>query len=721
MASGSASTNLTANSGGRFYVSVYWNETSTSTADNTSTIAVTGTLGQRASTETFWSGNIKAGQLAIWWHDDNVGADQWINSLNIWEIGYDQASRSVTGSITVSHKSDGTLAGYAFAIWTKDEAGTPYYAPNSGRAETDWVNLTTIPRASTPTITPSAITIPAVGTETFKITTNRASSSFTHDITIKSGATTIKTITGVGASTDVLVADIDDDVLATIPNAKTATLSVQCVTKSGSTNIGTKTVTMTANVSQDAAPTFTNYTYADTNATTTAITGDNSVMISGKSTLAVTISSANKAVANFDATMSKYTMAVANLYADENYSASSITKTLGSPEIASSELPSGTRDLVVSAIDSRGLSTAVTKPITIVPYESPIINATATRVNGFENDTKLKISGKFSRIEVNGTAKNTVNSSSGVKYRYKAQSTSTWGNWINKAVTVDTATGTITATDATISLDNQQAYDIEVQMTDKLETTTVSLVVSVGQPAFFIGTDGRVSVGEMPQQSKLTGEQGLFEVAGRAFANGNRLAELPITKDDMAANLIPEIKLLATVPYTSFGNSQSPYNLDVKTLFANNNADRIRYFDALLLVMNFQSTSSDTYLRIGSSTGVTDAAYRSMITVTANSTLECLFGDYPNLIVCSSNLMAETMVVTPVNIGVNQDDQNVDTAIQHVGVNHLWGVQLNGTSNRYNLGSALRLARTNGYVPMFFDPTRPTAGSMRVYGVRYQR
>ena len=543
MAGSSDTTNLTANSGGRFYVSVSWSETSTSTANNTSTISVTGTLGQRASTETFWSGNIKAGQLSIYWHDNNTGSDVWLDDLNIWEIGYDQSSRSVTSSITVSHKADGTLSGYAKAKWVKDDAGTPYYAPNDGTAETGWVDLTTIPRK----VNISSVT-GSFTDENLSPTVKWTNNGNRVDLKLEIPSLSLNpwkrwnNLQGSSSYSPTFTQADINDLLSRMPNSSTLTMRFTITTVINGSDSFFSYIDKTFTI-VNGEPVFTDFTYADTNATTTAITGNNSVMISGKSTLAATVSSANKAVAQKSATMSKYTFAVANLYADENYSESAITKTLGSPTIGSTELPSGTRDLTVTAIDSRNLSTPVVKSITIVPYDSPMVNATAARVNGFENDTILKISGKFSRIEVNGTAKNTVNSSSGVKYRYKAQSTSTWGSWTNKSVTVDTAAGTITATDITLSLNNQESYDIEVQMTDKLETTTVSLVVSVGQPAFFIGADGRVSVGEMPQQSKLNNEKGLFEVAGRAFANGNRLAEIPIGTSAIADAAITSAKL----------------------------------------------------------------------------------------------------------------------------------------------------------------------------------
>lgn len=535
----SGSVNTSSDVGGSFYVSVSWSETGTSVTNNTSSISITGTMGVNRVGDAFWVTG--AGGFDIYWHDNNENSETWIAGMGIEELGYDNYSRSISGSISAKHKDDGTLSGYAIAKWRRD-SNYGGYPPASATASAEEKTLTTIARASTPTTTPTSITIPA-SSGTITINTNRKSSTFTHTLTLKVGSTTIATYTGVGESKEINTADIDDAILATIPNANSATVDITCETFNGSTSIGTKTASFTANVGDGAKPTFANYTYADTNSTTTGITGNNQVMISGKSSLSVTISAANKAVANNSATMNKYTFAISGLSVEQAYSTSQIVKAVGTPTVAPEEIPSATRDLVVTAIDSRGLSTPVTKSITIVPYEAPIINASATRANGFEDTTTIKIAGKISRIVVGGTAKNTVNTSSGVRYRYKAQSTTTWGSWTNVTSSTDASTGTVSVTDFTLELDKQQAYDLEVRIIDRLTTSTASLTVSIGQPAFFIGDDGRVSVGEMPTRNKNTGENGLLEVAGRvyadgeihaggnAYANGNRLLEAALVLD----------------------------------------------------------------------------------------------------------------------------------------------------------------------------------------------
>ena len=413
-----------------------------------------------------------------------------------------------SGTTRIYHNADGTKSFSA-------SGGVNIYGSSEYYSGSGNFTLNTIPRASTPSLANSTFNIG----DTITVNTNRASSNFTHTIQMTYGSTTTTIGTGVGASLSYNTANIASGLYAVIPNATSLTGTITCTTYSGSTNVGSKTCSFTAKaVAANAKPTFSNFTYADTNSTTTAVTGNSAVMISGKSTLSATISAANAAAARYSATMKKYTFALGGTSSEQTYTTSAITKSMGSPTVAATELPSGTRDLVITAIDSRGYSTAVTKSVTIVPYAAPIINASASRANGFGNTTTISISGKFSRIEVSGTAKNTVNASTGVKYRYKPQSSTSWTiDWTAKSATVNTTNGTITVANFTHDLDNQTAYDFQFQLTDKLQTTTASIVVPVGQPAFWIGADGRTCVGGMPSNSKRSGENGHLEVKGTVY------------------------------------------------------------------------------------------------------------------------------------------------------------------------------------------------------------
>lgn len=505
-------------------------ETGTNTPNNTSTIRCDARVAPVSSAYYFDYTN--AADLNVYWHDNNTNTDQWVAGGNR-NSASSSSNATASGSITVTHKADGTLSGYAKAVWSKKYNSG--WIPASGNVSTDTKALTKIPRKSKPTASPSSLSLPGTGTLT--ITTNRAATSFTHTITLKVGNTQIAETTSVGDSATYNVADIQNAILATIPNATTATLTAVCRTYSGSTDLGTEETTIAISVNDQAAPTFSNYTYADTNSTTTTITGNNQVLISGKSTLTAYISAAQAATAKYSATMNQYSFTINAQSATEAYTEAAITKNLGTVTLPSTTTENQAKDLVVAAIDSRGKQTSLTRTVVVIPYTNPTISASAARLNGFENQTTLTVSGSVSPLLVNGTGKNSVNSTNGLQYRYKAQSTTTWGSWTNIASTYNATTGAVSANNVIINLDNQTAYDLEFKLTDKLGSSTVAITVSQGQPAFYIGTDGRISVGGMPTIAKVSGKQGQLQVFGNAYANGNRLAELPIAASDLTGTI----------------------------------------------------------------------------------------------------------------------------------------------------------------------------------------
>lgn len=473
-----------------FTLSISWNENSTSTSNNTSNISATATLSKNKAIFSVTG----AGILRCYWHDNRTNSDDLVAESWVEEIGYTVNSRSVSGTFNRTHKDDGTLSGYAWAQW---EARSSYggYPPVSGSVGTGWVNLTTIPRASAPSLSASTFNIG----DTITINTNRASSSFTHTIKLTFGSYTYTVATGVGASTALNTANIASNLYAQIPNASSGTGTISCQTFNGSTSIGTKTCSFTAKaVEADVKPTFSNFAYQDTNSTITAITGNNQYLVEGKSSLRVTISSANKATANQSATMSTYNASISGLSASANYTISNLDI-----DFSENTFTAGTQVLAVRASDSRGFSTTVSKNVDVLAYADPVINASATRLNNFENQTTLEVKGTYSPLTINNTAKNTVLS---VQYRYKKQSTSTWGSWTSMTGLTPTAAGAYTTTNKVLDLDNNSAYDFEVKTTDRIGSTTVSLTVSVGIPILRIGTDGYVYNQEQPLMRSHVGQ-----------------------------------------------------------------------------------------------------------------------------------------------------------------------------------------------------------------------
>ena len=226
-------------------------------------------------------------------------------------------------------------------------------------------------------------------------------------------------------------------------------------------------------------PTFNNFTYQDINTDVTNVTGNNQILVKGLSNLSVLISSANKMVAKNSATPKSYTATIDTLNKSIKYYDTDAYITLGTV------VNSGTKRLTVTAYDSRTLYKEVYKDITVMDYNKPVINATVTRLNNFENQTTLKVAGTYTRLTINDIDKNTITK---VQYRYR-ETNGTWSNWTTLNTTV--TAGKFTCSDVILALDNTKSFDFEIQAIDRLETNTVSNKLDVGQAIFFISSNKR--------------------------------------------------------------------------------------------------------------------------------------------------------------------------------------------------------------------------------------
>lgn len=226
-------------------------------------------------------------------------------------------------------------------------------------------------------------------------------------------------------------------------------------------------------------PTFSDFTYKDTNDSVVAVTGNNQILVKDVSNLQVTISTGNKMVANKKATAKNYIATIDSINQSVDYSNEELNINLGSID------SSGSKRLDIRAYDSRNNSTLVSKDITVYDYDKPVINATITRLNNFEKETTLKVSGTYSKLTIDGADKNVVTT---LQYRYKEQY-GEWSNWIDLNSII--LNGEFSCEDVIMSLDNTEAFDFEVQAVDKLQTTVLPLTVDIGQAIFFISSNNK--------------------------------------------------------------------------------------------------------------------------------------------------------------------------------------------------------------------------------------
>ena len=357
------------------------NQTSQNVANNTSSISFSFKLAPIQTTWNWeqWGAYIK--------YTVTINGTVYSGNIDSYD-GYATVTLK-SGTQTVSHNADGSKSiSYSFSV--TDTSGVTYTSGNASASGT--LALTTIPRASTVSGGSGNI-----GSKT-TISISRASSSFTHTLKYVFGSLSGTIATGVGTSYEWTIPTSFYTQLAT---GNRGTGRLICETYSGTTLVGTSEVNFTADVT-NSNPVFSssNLSYADTNTTVTAITGNNQHIVQNKSNLKITYTSAT---AQNSATITSY-----------SFTLNGVTKTSTS---ASGTIDFGTVNsasnltLTATVTDSRGNKTSATKSITMLAYSNPTATVTLNRLNNYEDETYLTVDGSIA--SVNSKNKMTI------QYRYK--------------------------------------------------------------------------------------------------------------------------------------------------------------------------------------------------------------------------------------------------------------------------------------------------------------
>lgn len=357
-----------------------------------------------------------------------------INGVEVYSGGTysnitDYQDRTFASAVLkIAHTPDGsksfTVSGFSGWIYA---SGTTY-------ASSQTFTLPTIPRASS--VSCSTANIGSNAT----ITINRASTSFTHTLTYSFGSLS-GTIATKTSSTNISWT-IPTTFYGQIPNSKSGTGTITCDTYNGSTLIGSKSTSFTATVSESASKPTLSPTVSDSNATTTALTGNSSKFIKYYSNASV----ATGAKARNSATLKSQKITCG---------AKSITSASGTINAVESG------SFTFSATDSRGYTTTQTINKTLIDYIKLTcsLNAGAPTTAGVAT---LKISGNYWDGTF-GAVANTLT----VQYRYKAQGGS-YGSWTTVSATKSNNTYNATATIS--GLNYQTTYVFQARAVDKLAT-----------------------------------------------------------------------------------------------------------------------------------------------------------------------------------------------------------------------------------------------------------
>ena len=302
------------------------------------------------------------------------------------------------------------------------------------------------------------------------------------------------------------------------PNNNSLKLYFNLVTETDMGNY-TDTLEVTAKV-VNSNPTFSNFTYEDTNGTTKALTGstvNNPILVNGYSNVTATISTTNKAIRKNSATMTSYTMSIGSQSTNPvPYSESSQVQ-LSLPKVNSGIV-------IISAKDSRGNSTTVQKGNNSSLFKNytdlVIKSVTATRSNnGVGKVVTLSYNGTF----WNASFGKTTNTIKTLKYYYKLTTASSWttgGTTLTKTVSGNNWSGSIAINGdlGTEGFDISNAYNIRLQVSDELSTKTFDLTLTSGTPAMSIYKN-KIAIGKQYN----TSQGGILQVGGISRIDGDNV------------------------------------------------------------------------------------------------------------------------------------------------------------------------------------------------------
>lgn len=276
-------------------------------------------------------------------------------------------------------------------------------------------------------------------------------------------------------------------IYALTPNSNTYKARyIITTTQNNKTYTNSKDFTFTVTNSN---PTFSNFDYVDLSGVTTALTGNNKILVNKYSNVSVTITSTNKATSKNSATMKSYKLSSGSKNETKNYSSSStITFTAFGPTTGS---------IKVSATDSRNNSTSVTKTATFKNYTEPVIkNFEAVRNNnGVGSEVTLKFSGTYWNDNF-GAIQNSI---VGISYNYKETSSSSYST--AKTLTSFTAENGEFSGEILVQgdlgaegFDVSKTFNIQLNVVDKLSETHQIVTLGAGAPAIAIYKD-KVAIG----------------------------------------------------------------------------------------------------------------------------------------------------------------------------------------------------------------------------------
>ena len=408
----------------------------------------------------------------------NLSGTRWSNGGRVRNYSGNFSTRDVqvaSGSFNIGHNNNGTQS-------ISVSGGIDVYQTGRSQGSASW-DLPTIPRNASITATSGNINDES---NPYISYSNPAGGGITAWLELPNltGATRYAQRNSYGSGNNFSLSTGERNAIRSAMANTNSTVVRYVIYTNNTGNYSTQDRTISI---VNASPIFTTATYEDINSATLALTGNDQYIVQGQSTVQVNIESGDAATAQKGASMVRYTSTLNAVSTNTTYTTGAIAQTLA----AGSNGASTSQILSVTATDSRGNTTTVQIPVTMIPYSAPQLTASASREDGFGDDTELDISGTISTLTIEGVDKNAVDPTDGIQYRVRELPSGTFGSWVDVANTTTDANVDPNTTPIE-TLDQDKSYEIEIRLTDAITSTVVTVVVPVGVSAFRIGKDSLV-------------------------------------------------------------------------------------------------------------------------------------------------------------------------------------------------------------------------------------
>lgn len=313
-----------------------------------------------------------------------------------------------SGAVAISHDADGSKTISVSASFSGSNSG--YYAPITGSCS-GTVKLTTIPRASTPSINKPSLDCG----DTITISGTSASSNFSHKVYVAwNGTTTYLGTIASGTTSPSFSYTIPTDWEKNLPSSTSGIATFTLETFSASTSVGSKTVNATIKVRSGVVPNIGTVSISDTNSICAGI----GQYVQNQSKLKFSIVTSGNQGSTITSVSTKFN--------GQTYNGSTFT--------TQAIQNSGTLSYTITVTDSRGRTATKSGSVSVTTYSPPsLTNVSAKRANSSYAVDESSGTYALLHFKVGFTSLSNKNVTS-FYIQYRASGTSSWtkiNSWDN--------------------------------------------------------------------------------------------------------------------------------------------------------------------------------------------------------------------------------------------------------------------------------------------------